>query len=145
MVMTFVVCLCCVLWSLLWYVKNYQSITVRCTCCHTIRLIGVTFWPTHTCTMPIQLNIRQSKPSNIQWNQYGIWRFDFLDSDFMSPPIENKHNHGYRQQNWPPSTQQEDMHPSMTWWIDSVQPPQQADMAFGGCWRGYMALIWLLA
>jgi hypothetical protein len=28
----------------------------------------------------------------------------------------------------------------MTWWIDSVQPLEQVDMAYWGCWRGSMAL-----
>jgi hypothetical protein len=57
--------------------------------------------------------------------------------------MENKHNHGSRQQMWTPSTPQEDLHPARIWQIASMYPPEQAGMFFLGM-RGSMALKTLL-
>ncbi len=53
MVVMFVVCLCSVLQSHSLYVKKDQSITLKYTYSPTIRLMGITFWSTHTCHMPM--------------------------------------------------------------------------------------------
>ncbi len=47
-----VVC-CGLFWSLhSLYIEKYQSITLRCAYYLIIRSVGVTFWPTHTWTIP---------------------------------------------------------------------------------------------
>ncbi len=44
----------------------------------------------------------------------------------------NRHNHGRRQQKWPPSTPHEALCSALTLLMDGWQPPEIADVFFGG-------------
>ncbi len=49
----YVVC-CGLFWSShSLHVNNYQNVTLRYAHCLTVRSIGITFWPTHVCTIPL--------------------------------------------------------------------------------------------
>jgi hypothetical protein len=80
----------------------------------------------------MRINIRQSKPSYIRWNDYGIWQFAFPNSNFTSLLMEKEHNHGSHRRKWSPRTPQEDLHPVTTRGIDSIEPLEQVYMLFGG-------------
>ncbi len=44
----------------------------------------------------------------------------------------NRHNHGHRRRKWPPSTPHEALRSAPMLWINTLQPPELADVIFGG-------------